>query len=556
MFDGWTFLAGLGIFLFGMFMLEESLRLLAGRSLKTLIRRFTNTRARALATGICTTALLQSSSAVSLMVLAFVGAGLLTLGNAITVLMGAMLGTTFTAWIIALFGFSLKIDALALPVIGIGGLGLIVFGSSPRFIHLSRLLVAFGFLFLGLDFMKTSVEAFATTIDLARLPDLGLWVYLLAGLVLTAVMQSSSAAIAVILTTLFAGIIDFSQGTAMVVGANVGTTVTILIGAIGGIPAKKQAALSSLVFNLGTALVVLPALPLLNRIIRLVFDPTTDAVLSIAAFHTLFNLVGIVLFLPAVGLLTRLLERLFPEQRSVLTRFIRNTSPEVPEAATTALRNEVLHQLSLSMGYIADRYQLPPRPALPVAVPAAAGSAEIPPIGYADLERLHAEIFTFYAHVQAHKIGETEAMQLEPVIRSSRSAMNATKNLHELLAEIEDIGRDDNPFLIKAHQGFKQRLEVLRDTVDRVCREPDDEQVATVLEQALQAAEDADKAFIRACSRAIARNAIREHQVTRLLMANRSFTQSHRMVVLSLQNLTRGFRTPGGNGAAPGPNGE
>lgn len=149
MLDGWKFLAGLGIFLFGMFMLEESLRLLAGRSLKALIRRFTNTRARALATGILTTAVLQSSSAVSLMVLAFVGAGLLTLGNAITVLMGAMLGTTCTAWIVALFGFSLKIDALALPVIGIGGLGLIVFGSSPRFIHLSKLLVAFGFLFLA-----------------------------------------------------------------------------------------------------------------------------------------------------------------------------------------------------------------------------------------------------------------------------------------------------------------------------------------------------------------------------------------------------------------------
>jgi phosphate:Na+ symporter len=551
MFDGWKFLAGLGIFLFGMFMLEESLRLLAGRSLKTLIRRFTNTRARALATGICTTAVLQSSSAVSLMVLAFVGAGLLTLGNAITVLMGAMLGTTFTAWIVALFGFSLKIDALALPVIGIGGLGLIVFGSSPRFIHLSKLLVAFGFLFLGLDFMKTSVEAFASVIDLSRLPDLGLWVYMLAGLVLTAVMQSSSAAIAVILTTLFAGIIDFGQGTAMVVGANVGTTVTILIGAIGGTPAKKQAALSSLVFNLGTALVVLPALPLFTRVIRLAFDPATDSVLGIAAFHTLFNLVGIILFLPAVGLLTRSLERLFPEERSVLTRFISNTSPEVPEAAITALRNEVLHQMSLSLGYIAARYRLSPRPAPPVVEPAAAVPAEIPVVGYADLERLHAGIFTFYAHVQAHELGATEAKQLEPVIRSSRSTMNATKNLHELLAEIEDIGRDDNPFLVQAHQGFKERLEQLRDTVDRVCREPDDERVAAALEQALQAVEEADKAFIRACSRAIARNAIREHQVTRLLMANRSFTQSHRMVVLSLQNLTRGFQLSAVNDGPP-----
>jgi phosphate:Na+ symporter len=255
--------------------------------------------------------------------------------------------------------------------------------------------------------------------------------------------------------------------------------------------------------------VVLPALPLFTRVIRLAFDPATDSVLGIAAFHTLFNLVGIILFLPAVGLLTRSLERLFPEERSVLTRFISNTSPEVPEAAITALRNEVLHQMSLSLGYIAARYRLSPRPAPPVVEPAAAVPAEIPVVGYADLERLHAGIFTFYAHVQAHEL------------------------------------------LVQAHQGFKERLEQLRDTVDRVCREPDDERVAAALEQALQAVEEADKAFIRACSRAIARNAIREHQVTRLLMANRSFTQSHRMVVLSLQNLTRGFQLSAVNDGPP-----
>ena len=148
MFDGWTFLAGLGIFLFGMFMMEESIRLLAGRSLKTLVRRFTGTRVKALFTGIFTTAVLQSSSAVSLMVLAFVGAGLLTMGNAIAVTMGAMVGTTLTAWIVAVLGFSFKIDALALPMIGLGGLGLIVLGKSARYVHVSKLLAAFWFLFL------------------------------------------------------------------------------------------------------------------------------------------------------------------------------------------------------------------------------------------------------------------------------------------------------------------------------------------------------------------------------------------------------------------------
>ena len=115
LFDHWQFLAGLGIFLFGMYLLEESVKLLAGRSLRTLIRRATDTRLKGLLVGITTTALLQSSSAVSLMVLAFVGAGLMSLANAVAVILGTNIGTTATAWIVALAGFGLKIDALALP---------------------------------------------------------------------------------------------------------------------------------------------------------------------------------------------------------------------------------------------------------------------------------------------------------------------------------------------------------------------------------------------------------------------------------------------------------
>jgi phosphate:Na+ symporter len=544
LFDGWKFLAGLGIFLFGMFMMEESIRLLAGRSFKTLIRRFTGTRLKALCTGIFSTAVLQSSSAVSLMVLAFVGAGLLTLNNAVAVTIGAMVGTTLTAWIVAVFGFSFKIDALALPMIGLGGLGLIVLGKSARYVNISKLLAAFGFLFLGLDYMKTSVETLAAVIDLRTLPNLGNWVYVLTGTVLTAVMQSSSAAIAVILTTLFAGVIDFGQAAAMVIGANVGTTVTILIGAIGGIPAKKQTAFSSLIFNTGTALVMLPALPLAFWIIGRFFDPIQNAVLGIAAFHTLFNLVGVALFFPVIPVLVRYLERIFPEKRNILSRFIHYTSPQLAEAAIAALRNEVFHQLALSIGFIADRYRLNSHLLSSVSgrslMPAQAGTT----FHYRDLERLHAEIFAFYARMQAHSIEEPEALQLEPVIRSNRSIMNATKNLFELLPEIEDIGRDGNPSMDEAYRGFMERLGWLITQTVKVVQAPEDESINEELNGFFQSVEEADKRFIRLCAQAVSKGTVREDEVTRLLMTNRFFTQSNRMLVLSMQALTRGFSFP------------
>ncbi|MBN2403183.1 MAG: Na/Pi cotransporter family protein [Spirochaetes bacterium] len=538
LFDEWKFIAGLGIFLFGMFMMEESIKLLAGRSFKSLIRRYTGTRIKGLLTGFISTAILQSSSAVSLMVLAFVGAGLMSFANAIAVIMGAKVGTTLTAWIVVIFGFSFKIDAFALPMIGIGGLGLIFLSGSVRYVNISKLIAAFGFLFLGLDFMKTSVEGLAAQIDPAFFPDLGLWVYAFAGIVLTAVMQSSSATIAVILTALFSNIINFGQGAAMVIGANIGTTVTILMGSIGGIPAKKRTALSSLLFTVGTSLITWPFLPLLFWIIRDVFGLSGNPVLGIAAFHTQFNIIGVLIFSPLIPRLSGILERLFPEKRTVLTRFIQNTNVQVPEAAIPALRKEILHQLSLSIAYISRKYRLHPAnnrvAGITAHVPLPADT-----LSYKDMEGLHAEIFAFYARLHAYEINQQEAVQLESLIRSSRSIMNATQNLYELLYEIEDIGRDDHPFMADVYLNFRNRLKLLCDTAEKVSISYDDTAMPDMLAGFFKSVEDMDRQFIQSCAKAVSTGTILENEVTRLLMANRLFTQSCRMLVLSMQTLTK-----------------
>lgn len=536
LFDEWKFLAGLGIFLFGIYMMEESIRLLAGRSFKGLIRRFTDTRIKGLLTGIVSTAILQSSSAVSLMVLAFVGAGLVSLVNAIAVILGSKVGTTLTVWIVAVFGFQFKIDAFALPLIGIGGLGLIFLSRSTKYVNISKLLAAFGFLFLGLDFMKTSVENLGAVIDPAFFPDLGLWVYVLAGIVLTAIMQASSATIAVVLSALFSNIIDFSQGAAMVIGANIGTTVTILLGSMGGIPAKKQTAFSSLIFTVGTSLAVWPVLPALFWVVNDVFGLAGNPVLGIAAFHTQFNIIGVLIFSPFIPVLSRLLKRLLPEKRTVLTRYILNTNAQVPEAAIPALRNEVMHQLSLCMDYIAFKYKLP-----------GAHAAEEPgqekepaySLSYKDLDILHAEIFAFYAKLQTYEITEQEAVQMEHIIRSSRSIMNSTQNLHELLHEIEDIGRYDQPFMVNIYQGFKDRLERLCKITKTATQSSVDKKLEAVLARLFDSVVNEDKQFIQSCARAISMGNIQENEVTGILMTNRLFTQSSRMFILSMQALIK-----------------
>src|SRR5690606_34016802 len=186
-------LAGIGIFLFGMYQLEEALKQLSGGTFRKLLRRFTENWFRSVVSGTVATAVLQSSTAVSLMVLAFAGAGVLGMESAIGVIIGSNLGTTLTSWIVATLGFKVKIELLALPFIGVGGLGLIFFGTSGRGANICKFLVGFGFLFMGLDYMKTSIDGMAQHYDLAALKHYPGIVFILIGFLLTAIIQSSSA---------------------------------------------------------------------------------------------------------------------------------------------------------------------------------------------------------------------------------------------------------------------------------------------------------------------------------------------------------------------------
>jgi len=254
-FDIWKLIAGLGIFIIGMYMLEDAIKILSGKAFRRIIRLYTNGRFRSIGSGTLVTAILQSSSAASLMVLAFVGAGVMSMENAIGVIMGSNIGTTLTVWIVAIVGFKMKIESFALPFIGLGGIGLIFCDQAEKPFQFCRLLIGFGFLFLGLDYMKGSVESIGQSFDLSMVPDYGLWFYLVIGTLLTAVMQASAASIAVVLTALHSGLITFDIGVAMVIGANVGTTITVILGSLGGIPAKKRVAFSHLAFNVMTAIV-------------------------------------------------------------------------------------------------------------------------------------------------------------------------------------------------------------------------------------------------------------------------------------------------------------
>jgi len=344
-------LGGIGLFLLGMALLSDGLVGFAGAALRRALLRFTGTPWRAFASGALTTVLIQSSTATTVTLIGFVSAGLIAYSQAIGVVIGASLGTTATGWFVAGLGLKVNLGYYTLPLIGVGAF-LRVLGHG-RWRYMGLACAGFGMLFLGLSGMQEGMQSLADDFDLKSLPSQGLWAHvlaMLAGVALTTVLQSSTAAVATTLTALHAGTIAFEQATAVVVGAAIGTTLTGALVTIGGTVGAKRTALAHILFNLGSGITAILLLPLflalldwLNRHAGL--EP---GAISLALFHTLFIAVGVALFMPFVGRFERVVARLLPEHRQDMGRHLDASALGVPfvalEASQRALES-ITHQL-------------------------------------------------------------------------------------------------------------------------------------------------------------------------------------------------------------------
>ncbi|MDP5367493.1 MAG: Na/Pi symporter [Paracoccaceae bacterium] len=309
-----TILGGIGMFLFGMKIMTDALREAAGSRLRHLLSRFTTTPLAGVLTGTAATAVVQSSSATTVMTIGFVGAGLLSFPQALGVIYGANIGTTVTGWIVTLFGFKLKLGSLALPALF--GASLLALLGQGAWARVGRVLAGLCLLFIGLDMMQAGAAGFGDRLTPQTLPQGGLLGDLqlvLLGLAVTVVMQSSSAAMAVALVLLGSGGISFEQAAAMVIGMNLGTTVTAILASVGGSVTMRQTALANLLFNAGTALLAYPLLVLGGPVLTQAADVAGETT-ALVLFHTGFNVAGALVFLPFTAVFARRVERMVPDR--------------------------------------------------------------------------------------------------------------------------------------------------------------------------------------------------------------------------------------------------
>jgi phosphate:Na+ symporter len=356
-------LGGVGLFLLGMSVMTSSLKALAGSRLRTTLSKMAATPMSGAFWGAFVTLIVQSSSATTMTTIGLVGAGLLTFAQGLGLVFGANVGTTGTGWLIALIGVRVSLTAAALPMIFVGAMVKLV--GSGRVSAAGGALAGFALVLFGLTTLQQGMSGVAERLHPADLPavfgpDVSRWSSLVGalaliavGLAMTAVMQSSTAAIAVTLSAYFAGAVAIDQACALIIGQNIGTATSSALAAIGASSTAKRLALAYILFKLIAAVIALALFPFTTPLL-IRASKTIDGVTLLAAYHTAYNVVGVAVLLPLIDWFTRVVERILPERASPLTRYLDQAALLTPFTTEEAVRRTVARSLETICGPIGD----------------------------------------------------------------------------------------------------------------------------------------------------------------------------------------------------------
>jgi len=484
--------AGVAIFLFGMLALEEGFRAFTGGTLEKILKRTTDKLWKSLSFGIVATTIMQSSSLVSVITISFLSAGLIGLSEGLGIVFGANLGTTTGAWLVAGFGLKVNIAAYAMPMLVFGVI--LIFQSAKLLKGFGYILAGLGFLFLGIHYMKEGFEAFRDTIHLADYAVSGypgLFLFALIGVAATVIMQSSHATLVIIITALAAQQITYDNALALAIGANVGTTITAILGALSSNERGRQLAGGHLIFNVVTGVVAIVFIQSFMHGVEHISDALgiaqDDYTLKLAIFHTLFNLAGIIIMVPLIGRMVWLLEKIIRVKptRVAVPKFLNESALAFHDTAIEALRNETLRVYKNARNIIARGLSLSREDMLSDLPIEEVINKNNKPIPYdidaayeKNIKSLFSAILTFSSKVPGEAQSSHDISRIRNANQGIISVLKGIKHMQKNMFEYIDSGND---FIREEYNSIRTRIVRVMRRLEKISAGIEDESDVTVL---------------------------------------------------------------------------
>lgn len=501
-----TIAAGIAILLFGMMMLEEGFKVFTKGFLRNILKKVTDKLYKSITIGAIVTAILNSSSLVSVITISFISAGLISLSGGIGLIFGANIGSTATSWLVAAFGLKINIATLAMPMLVFG----LIFSFQKKVTlkGLGNILAGLGFFFLGIYFMKDGFDVFSESIDLTQfaIPGfLGVLVYTGLGIILTTILQSSAATMALVLTALAANQIEYENALALAIGANIGTTITAILGAISSNVAGKRLAAAHVIFNMITAIVAIifltPIANFVSYLANLLSISTTDYTLKLSLFHTIFNVLGVLLMIPFIKKLENFLLKYLKEKTEKDVdepKYLNQAVLQFPSATIHALNEEskflykkaifeiVAHGLNIHRDDIKSDQKIKKI----IANSNEDMHIDVDELYYKKVKTIYSEILKYASTAQkSQDLNHTLNEKITEIKIANRKMVEIVKDVRELNKNVIYALNQDNKYLIAEYDYFRKMvIKVLR--VIYLFRTHDDEKYAHKLAQLKKEAKD------------------------------------------------------------------
>ena len=475
-----TIAAGIAILLFGMVMLEEGFKVFTKGPLKNILRKATNKVYKSITAGAFVTALIQSSSLVTVITISFISAGLISLSGGIGLIFGANIGTTATAWLVAGLGLKIKISALAMPMLVFG----LIFSFQKKLSYkgIGSVLAGLGFFFLGVHYMKEGFDVFKEYIDLTEYAVsgyLGVIVFTFIGIIITTILQSSSATLVLIITAMAAGQVEYENALALAIGANVGTTITAILGSVSSNVAGKRLAGAHIIFNLTTGIIAIGFIFQLADLVTLLSNKfgiaETNYTLKLALFHTIFNVIGVLIMIPFVKPLERFLMRVIKdkvEDDIDKPKYLNKHVLEFPDSSITALVNEskylyknaifeiVAHALSIHREDIKSEQKIKKI----VKASKEDMKIDVEDLYYKKVKTIYGEIIKYATITQIDfNLTNHQSKTVTQIKVANRKMVEIINDVRELNKNITLSLELDNKYMQKEYDGFRRKVtKVLR----------------------------------------------------------------------------------------------